>query len=358
MGKGMRRIIGVCLIVALIMSSAVAEDVIFGDRLRVAYCNEYITLREEPSPDSKAIARVPLNSELIWLYQDFGGYSYVRFGDQFGYVASEYLELLPDEEVPEDIKLLKDGEAIPEPDYDLGCLYVFDGPEYYPVVDIYENDREYLMPGDEMTLIERTGENSKVLFKGHYLTVPNDCMVLKDDFSKSPVILNPTEEYRLNAFFSSITQVEDVIHYDQYYQHSNPYEDEDLIRFALGYLQLNHREMLRHADNDSWAGYTAVIEGGCICAVIDRYFTDNICPTEGEWYQSVYYESIKEYHFLYTGESWEILKDNYSQVDSVNALADNRYAIRYHSSYNNGFAIIHAPTGLESSRDWTIEFSI
>ena len=349
----MRRFLMIGLVLVFLLSSALGETVVFGDRLKVAHCKEYVTLREEPSSESAALDRVPLNSEVTWLYQDFDGFSYVLFDGQPGYMASRYLEPLPEESVPENIKLLQGVDDYWRPNDEIGYLYTIDVPEYYLIFDKDDGGRTILLPGDEVIMLELGKKHSTVIFEEHQLKVPNEIMKLKNDYRQSPVNLNRTEQYRLNAFFSSLSEVMSLTEYDA---NEYDYYDEKLIDFALDYLQLNYPELLRPADDDFWAGYTAVIEGGCIQALIDRFFYEEYDDGDAEnWYESLYYESIKEYYFVYTGESWDMSRGYNSQVDEVNAIGDSRYAVRFHTHDENGFAIIHAPGGLESSKDWAVE---
>ena len=85
----MKKILICLLVLALAGVSALAE---VGDRLQVSHCNEYVTLREEPSTSASALDRVPLS----YLVDDLGwaenGFRRVAFHGKSGYILSKYLE--------------------------------------------------------------------------------------------------------------------------------------------------------------------------------------------------------------------------------------------------------------------------
>ena len=73
---------------------SVAEDV-FAVEYRVAFCNEYITLREEPSTKASEIERIPLGAIVTALSVSENGFYYVNYNGKSGYALSKYLECLP-----------------------------------------------------------------------------------------------------------------------------------------------------------------------------------------------------------------------------------------------------------------------
>ena len=62
-----------------------------GDTLRVANCEEWITLRAEPSTDAASRARLPLGSAVTVVSAAENGYIAVRCGNLQGYVMAGYL---------------------------------------------------------------------------------------------------------------------------------------------------------------------------------------------------------------------------------------------------------------------------
>lgn len=89
-----RWISGICVIlaVAVLMAGSALADVAVGTYMRVANCNEFITLREEPSTKSAAITRIPLGDGVTYLRNEGGRFAYVNYQGQAGYVLQEYLE--------------------------------------------------------------------------------------------------------------------------------------------------------------------------------------------------------------------------------------------------------------------------
>lgn len=83
-----------CLVLCLMMlaGSALAEEAVwFGDWMEVVKCNEFITLREEPSTKAYALDRVPLGAYVRSLGPHDERFHRVLYDGQAGYVLSEYL---------------------------------------------------------------------------------------------------------------------------------------------------------------------------------------------------------------------------------------------------------------------------
>lgn len=98
----MKKILGLVLcLMILAMGSALAAD--FGDMMEVVKCNEYITLRAEPSTKAEALDRVPLGAEVRILGEYDEKFMRVMYGGQAGFVLSEYLEKEPTEAVAVDV---------------------------------------------------------------------------------------------------------------------------------------------------------------------------------------------------------------------------------------------------------------
>lgn len=56
-----------------------------------ADCDEYISLRSEPSTDSEVVAKIPANAELspyCWI----GGFIGVKYGESYGYVSASFVK--------------------------------------------------------------------------------------------------------------------------------------------------------------------------------------------------------------------------------------------------------------------------
>ena len=59
---------------------------------RVAYCNEYISLRNAPSTDADVLRRVPLGAHVRFVKDAGNGFYYVYYNGSLGYVLNSYLE--------------------------------------------------------------------------------------------------------------------------------------------------------------------------------------------------------------------------------------------------------------------------
>lgn len=88
----MKKIIIAMLLLALVCGGAMAEAL--GTRMKVVNCNEWITLREDPSKKADSLAQMPLNSEnLILLDEDFGDFTKLYYDGQIGYALKKYLDV-------------------------------------------------------------------------------------------------------------------------------------------------------------------------------------------------------------------------------------------------------------------------
>lgn len=83
---------------ALLAGSAALADMRVGDEARVVNCNEYITLREEPSTSAAALARMPLGARVTVIRDDGSDFIYVHYGHEAGYALRGYLERTKDYE--------------------------------------------------------------------------------------------------------------------------------------------------------------------------------------------------------------------------------------------------------------------
>lgn len=87
----MKRLFAAILILAMLMSFALADSI--GDRMEVAHCNEWITLRADPSTKAESLARMPLGADnLILLDEDFDDFAQISYEGKIGYALKKYLE--------------------------------------------------------------------------------------------------------------------------------------------------------------------------------------------------------------------------------------------------------------------------
>ena len=89
----MKKLITLILILSLLGSTALAE---LGNRLKVVKCEEYVTLREEPSTSAAALARVPLGKAVDDVGDRHGDFTHVSYKGREGYVLTKYLRLKED----------------------------------------------------------------------------------------------------------------------------------------------------------------------------------------------------------------------------------------------------------------------
>lgn len=88
----------ICLMLALIAlcSSGALADAGIGCRLAVYNCNEYITLRDEPSTSAEALDRIPLGAGVDYIGRAENGFYEVAYRGQTGYALSKYLYIVDD----------------------------------------------------------------------------------------------------------------------------------------------------------------------------------------------------------------------------------------------------------------------
>ena len=90
----MKKILACVLTLLLLCGSALAADI--GSSLKVVNCNEYITLREEPSKSANALARMPLNARVTMVAEASDGFWQVSYQGKLGYALSSYLREVDD----------------------------------------------------------------------------------------------------------------------------------------------------------------------------------------------------------------------------------------------------------------------
>ena len=62
-----------------------------GDLLVVAYCKEWVSLRQTASTKSERLEKVPLGKSVYFLSDAGNGFSHVYYDGEYGYILSEYL---------------------------------------------------------------------------------------------------------------------------------------------------------------------------------------------------------------------------------------------------------------------------
>ena len=85
----MRRLITCILALMLLLSSAAYAASL--DQLHVVGCEEFITLREEPSTGAKAIVQIPLGALVTCYEYTENGFARVYYGGCFGFVQAQYI---------------------------------------------------------------------------------------------------------------------------------------------------------------------------------------------------------------------------------------------------------------------------
>ncbi len=81
-----------CVLALVLLCAATALGEI-GDRLSVANCNEYITLREEPSTSAASLAKLPLGAKVDEVGWAGNGFVKVSYRGQTGYALASYLSV-------------------------------------------------------------------------------------------------------------------------------------------------------------------------------------------------------------------------------------------------------------------------
>ena len=85
----MKRIL-TCILTLMLLLSCTAYAISL-DQLHVVGCEEFITLREEPSTSAKAIVQIPLGALVTCYEYTENGFARVYYGGCFGFVQSRYL---------------------------------------------------------------------------------------------------------------------------------------------------------------------------------------------------------------------------------------------------------------------------
>ena len=85
----MKRIL-TCILTLMLLLSCTAYAISL-DQLHVVGCEEFITLREEPSTSAKRIVQIPLGALVTCYEYTENGFARVYYGGCFGFVQSRYL---------------------------------------------------------------------------------------------------------------------------------------------------------------------------------------------------------------------------------------------------------------------------
>ena len=87
--KQMKRLITCILTLVMLLSCAAHAASL--DQLHVVGCEEFITLREEPSTGAKAIVQIPLGALVTCYEYTENGFARVYYGGCFGFVQAQYI---------------------------------------------------------------------------------------------------------------------------------------------------------------------------------------------------------------------------------------------------------------------------
>ena len=87
--KQMKRLITCILALVMLLSSAAYAASL--DQLHVVGCEEFITLREDPSTGAKAIVQIPLGALVTCYEYTENGFARVYYGGCFGFVQAQYI---------------------------------------------------------------------------------------------------------------------------------------------------------------------------------------------------------------------------------------------------------------------------
>lgn len=91
----MKRLFSLLLLFALLSSAALACDSWrTGDHMQVVKCEEYISLREEPSTSARVLDHIPLDGIAVYLHTHDNTFAKVLYNGQTGYVMQDYLKNL------------------------------------------------------------------------------------------------------------------------------------------------------------------------------------------------------------------------------------------------------------------------
>ena len=92
----LKKLLTVMICAALLFSVSGMAELKLGDCAVVANCNEYISLRSNPSKDATVIKKIHLNDTVNVIGTAGSGFIAVEAGGKYGYVLAEYLELYDD----------------------------------------------------------------------------------------------------------------------------------------------------------------------------------------------------------------------------------------------------------------------
>ena len=81
----------VCALALLLIAAALAEGVYYGEMV-VMHCQEWVSLRSEPSTDSQRLAKVPLGTAVQDCVLASGGFIQCEYKGMQGYILGDYLE--------------------------------------------------------------------------------------------------------------------------------------------------------------------------------------------------------------------------------------------------------------------------
>ena len=88
----MKRWAAALLALALLLTGASALAFYAGQEVTVSHCDEYITLRAQPSTKASALDRMPLHATAVVMGDDGGEFVRVAYRSQVGYALRRYLE--------------------------------------------------------------------------------------------------------------------------------------------------------------------------------------------------------------------------------------------------------------------------
>ena len=84
-----------CLMALALLLSCVALAEASGKDMVVVNCEEWVSLRAEPSTSARRLAKVPLDQIVTHCAPSSNGFTYCEYQGQGGYILTEYLEALP-----------------------------------------------------------------------------------------------------------------------------------------------------------------------------------------------------------------------------------------------------------------------
>ena len=90
----MKQILALAMTLLLLCGSALAAEI--GSSLKVVDCNEYISLREEPSKSAGVLAKIPLKARVAMVDEASDGFWKVSYQGKEGYALSGYLREVDD----------------------------------------------------------------------------------------------------------------------------------------------------------------------------------------------------------------------------------------------------------------------